>query len=137
MTILNNTATQTVAPGETINLGNVVLQKGCFTRATNNGIGIYKSGIYEIISTVVGLVTGGGILEYTVLNNGTPIGYLTAQAYTNTGEPSTVTLAGHITVNPNCCAINTNVPANITLQNTSTTTSAVISNVTLDVTKVR
>lgn len=136
MTILNNTSSQTVAPGGTINAGNVVVQKGCSTKASGNGIGIFKCGIYDITATVVGLVTGGGIMEFTVLNNNVPIAYLTGQAYTNTGEPATITLTGHIAVNPNCCAITTNLPSTITLQNTSTTTTAVISNVMLDVTKV-
>lgn len=135
MTILNNTASQTVAPGEIINLGNVVAQKGCSTISSGNGIAIKKPGIYDITATVVGLVTGGGIMEYTVMENGTAIGYLTGQAYTNTGEPATVTLSGHIEVNPNCCAITTNVPTTITLQNTSATTTAVISNAMLDATK--
>ena len=136
MTILNNTASQTVAPGGVINPGNVVAQKGCFTSPSGNGIAIKKAGIYEINATVVGLVIGGGIMEYTVLSNGTPIGYLTGQVYTNTGEPATVTLSGHIIVNPNCCAITNNLPDIITLQNTDTTTTIEISNVMLDVTKV-
>lgn len=136
MTILNNTSSQTIAPGGVINLGSVIAQKGCSTIANGNGIAIKKPGIYNVIATVVGLVTGGGIMEYTVMNNGVPIGYLKGQAYTNTGEPATVTLAGHLVVNPNCCAVTNNLPTNITLQNTSDTTTAVISNVMLDVTKV-
>ena len=136
MTILNNTASQSVAPGGVINAGSVVAQKGCATIPSGNGIAIKKPGIYNVVATVVGLVTGGGIMEYTVMENGTPIGYLTGQAYTNTGEPATITLASHIAVNSNCCAINDNLPTIIALQNTSATTTAVISNVTLDVTKV-
>lgn len=136
MTILSNVSSQTVAPGGTINAGNVVEQKGCSTKASGNGIAITKPGIYDITATVVGLVTGGGIMEFSVMDNGVAIGYLVGQAYTNTGEPATITLSGHIVVNPNCCAITNNLPTTITLQNTSTTTTAVISNVMLDVTKV-
>ena len=136
MTILSNVSSQSVAPAGIINAGSVVVQKGCATQASGNGIAITKPGIYDIAATVVGLVTGGGIMEFSVMENGTEIGYLTSQAYTNTGEPATVTLNGHIVVNPNCCAITTNLPTIITLQNTSATTTAVISNVMLDVTKV-
>ena len=136
MTILSNVSSQTVAPGGTINAGNVVEQKGCLTKASGNGIAIVKCGIYDITATVVGLVTGGGIMEFTVLSNNVPIAYLTGQAYTNTGEPATITLTGHIVVNPNCCAVTNNLPTTISLQNTSATTTAVISNVMLDVTKV-
>lgn len=136
MTILSNVSSQTVAPGGTINAGNVVEQKGCLTKASGNGIAIVKCGIYDITATVVGLVIGGGIMEFTVLSNNVPIAYLTGQAYTNTGEPATITLTGHIVVNPNCCAVTTNLPTTISLQNTSATTTAVISNVMLDVTKV-
>lgn len=137
MTITNNTTSQSVAPNETINIGGLVAQKGYTTQLSGNGITITKPGIYEINATVVGLVTGGGIMEYTVMNNGAAIGYLTGQAYTNTGEPTTVTLSGHIVINPNCCAVTTNLPTTITLQNTSATTTAVISNVMLDVTKTK
>ena len=136
MTILNNVSIQTVAPAGVINAGNVVEQKGCSTKASGNGIAIVKCGIYDITATVIGLVTGGGIMEFSVMENGTAIGYLVGQTYTNTEEPATVTLTGHIVVNPNCCAVTTNLPTIITLQNTSTTTTAVISNVMLDVTKV-
>lgn len=135
MTILSNVSSQSVAPAGVINAGSVVAQKGCATQASGNGIAITKAGIYDITATVVGLVTGGGIMEFSVMENGTAIGYLTGQAYTNTGEPATVTLTGHIAVNPNCCAVTTNLPTIITLQNTSATTTAVISNVMLDVTK--
>lgn len=135
MTILNNVSSQTVAPAGVINAGSVIAQKGCATTASGNGIAINKSGIYDVTATVVGLVTGGGIMEITVMENGTAIGYLTGQAYTNTDEPQTITLTGHIVVNPNCCAITNNLPTIITLQNTSATTTAVISNVMLDVTK--
>lgn len=137
MTITNNTTSQSVAPNETINIGGLVAQKGYTTQLSGNGITITKPGIYEINATVVGLVTGGGIMEYTVMNNGAAIGYLKGQAYTNTGEPATVTLSGHIVINPNCCAVTTNLPTTITLQNTSATTTAVISNVMLDVTKTK
>lgn len=136
MTILSNVSSQIVAPGGTINAGNVVEQKGCSTKASGDGIAIVKCGIYDITATVVGLVTGGGIMEFTVLENNTPIAYLTGQAYTNAGEPATITLTGHIVVNPNCCAVTNNIPKTISLQNTSTTTTVVISNVMLDVTKV-
>ncbi len=136
MTILSNLSSQTVAPAGVINAGNVVEQKGCSTKANGNGIAIVKSGIYDITATVVGLVAGGGIMEFTVLSNNVPIAYLTGQAYTNTEEPATITLTGHIVINPNCCAVTNNLPATISLQNTSTTTTAVISNVMLDVTKV-
>lgn len=135
MTILNNVSSQTVAPAGVINAGNVVVQKGCATTASGNGIAINKAGIYDVTATVVGLVTGGGIMEFSIMDNGTAIGYLTGQAYTNTEEPATITLTGHIVVNPNCCAVTNNLPTIITLQNTSTTTTAVISNVMLDVTK--
>ena len=135
MTILRNVSSQSVDPAGVINAGNVVDQKGCATKASGNGIAITKPGIYDITATVIGLVPGGGIMEFSVMENGTAIGYLTGQAYTNTGEPATVTLTGHISVNPNCCAITTNLPTTITLQNTSATTTAVISNVMLDVTK--
>ena len=136
MTILSNVSRQSIAPGGVINPGSVIAQKGCSTVANGNGIAIKKPGIYNVIATVVGLVTGGGIMEFTVMNNGVAIGYLTGQTYTNTEEPATVTLAGHLVVNPNCCAVTNNLPTNITLQNTSDTTTAVISNVMLDVTKV-
>lgn len=136
MTILSNLSSQTVAPAGVINAGNVVEQKGCSTKANGNGIAIVKCGIYDITATVVGLVTGGGIMEFTVLSNNVPIAYLTGQAYTNTEEPATITLTGHIVINPNCCAVTNNLPATISLQNTSATTTAVISNVMLDVTKV-
>lgn len=136
MTILNNTSSQNVDPNGLINAGSVVAQKGCATASSGNGIVIKKAGIYDITATVVGLVTGGGIMEYTVMENGNPIAYLTSQSYTNTGEPATVTLSGHIEVNPNCCAVTNNLPTTITLQNTSTTTTAIISNVMLDVTKI-
>ena len=135
MTILSNLSSQSVAPAGVINAGDVVDQKGCATKASGNGIAITKPGIYDVTATVIGLVTGGGIMEFSVMENGTAIGYLTGQAYTNTEEPATVTLTGHIAVNPNCCAITTNLPTTITLQNTSATTTAVISNVMLDVTK--
>ena len=135
MTILSNVSSQSVDPAGVINAGNVVDQKGCATKASGNGIAITKPGIYDITATVIGLVPGGGIMEFSVMENGTAIGYLTGQAYTNTEEPATVTLTGHIAVNPNCCAITTNLPTTITLQNTSATTTAVISNVMLDVTK--
>lgn len=75
-------------------------------------------------------------MEFSVMENGTAISYLVGQAYTNTEEPATVTLTGHIVVNPNCCAVTNNLPTTISLQNTSATTTAVISNVMLDVTKV-
>lgn len=136
MTILSNVSSQSVAPAGVINAGSVVVQKGCATQASGNGIAITKPGIYDITATVVGLVTGGGIMEFSVTENGTAIGYLVGQAYTNTEEPATVTLTGHIVVNPNCCAVTNNLPTTISLQNTSATTTAVISNVMLDVTKV-
>lgn len=136
MTILNNTSSQIVDPAGVINAGSVVAQKGCTTQASGNGIAIKKAGIYDVTATVIGLVSGGGIMEFSVMENGTAIGYLTGQAYTNTDEPQTVTLTGHIVVNPNCCAITDNLPTIITLQNTSATTTAIISNVMLDVTKV-
>lgn len=136
MTILSNVSSQSVAPAGVINVGSVVSQKGCATQASGNGIAITKPGIYDITATVVGLVTGGGIMEFSVMENGTAIGYLVGQTYTNTEEPATVTLTGHIVVNPNCCAVTNNLPTTISLQNTSTTTTAVISNVMLDVTKV-
>ena len=136
MTILSNVSSQNIAPAGVINAGSVVVQKGCATQASGNGIAITKPGIYDITATVVGLVTGGGIMEFSVMENGTAIDYLVGQAYTNTEEPATVTLTGHIVVNPNCCAVTNNLPTTISLQNTSTTTTAVISNVMLDVTKV-
>ncbi len=136
MTILSNVSSQIVAPAGVINAGSVVAQKGCATQASGNGIAINKAGIYDVTATVVGLVAGGGIMEFSVMENGTAIGYLIGQAYTNADEPQTITLSGHIVVNPNCCAITTNLPTIITLQNTSTTTTAVISNVVLDITKI-
>lgn len=135
MTTLYNTASQSVDTNGTIALTTTANQKGCSTSAGNNGVNITKPGIYQIVATITGLVTGGGIINLAVEANGTVIGYLQGQAYSNTGEPATITLVGTYVVNPNCCAITSNVPVTITLVNNGTSTD-VLSFASLNVTKV-
>ena len=135
MTVVSNLASQTVAPNGQILLPTTNAQKGCNTSAGNNGVKICKAGIYNVEAFITGLVIGGGIINLAVQVNGETVGYLTGQAYSNTGEPATVTVAGSIVINPNCCAITSNVPAIVTLINNGTATD-VLSSATLSVTKV-
>lgn len=135
MTTVSNQTSQSVAAGGQILLPNINVQKGCNTKVGNNGVIINKAGAYDVEAFITGLVTGGGIINLAVQVNGVTVGYLTGEAYSNTGEPATVTVTGPITINPNCCAITNNVPATVTLINNGTATD-VLSSATLSVTKV-
>lgn len=135
MTVVSNLASQSVAPNGQILLPTTNAQKGCSTSAGNNGVKIYKSGIYNVEAFITGLVIGGGIINLAVQVNGETVGYLTGQAYTNTDEPQTITLNAPIAINPNCCAVTNNVPSVVTLVNNGTATD-VLSSAVLSVTKV-
>lgn len=135
MTVVSNLASQTVDAGGQILLPTTNLQKGCNTKATNNGISIYRPGLYDVSATIVGLVVGGGIINLAVQINGETVAYLQGQGYSNTGEPATITLNAPISINPNCCAVTNNVPSVVTLVNNGTATD-VLSSAVLSVTKV-
>lgn len=135
MTTVSNQTSQSIVAGGQILLPNINVQKGCNTKAGNNGVIINKAGLYDVEAFITGLVIGGGIINLAVQVNGETVGYLTGEAYSNTGEPATVTVAGPIEINPNCCAVKTNVPAVVTLVNDGANVD-VLSSATLSVTKV-
>lgn len=135
MTVVSNLASQSVDAGGQILLPTTNAQKGCSTSAGNNGVKICKSGIYNVEAFITGLVIGGGIINLAVQVNGETVGYLTGEAYSNTGEPATVTVSAPIEVNPNCCAVNNNLPAIVTLVNNGANVD-VLSSAVLSVTKV-
>lgn len=135
MTTIYNPSQQTVAANGTVTLTTIGNQKGCNTTSGTNSVVINKQGIYQILATVFGLVTGGGTINLGVQANGVNIPYMAGSAYTNTGEPATITLVGTYVVNPNCCAVTDNVPVTITLVNNGAN-SDVLSFASLNVTKV-
>lgn len=135
ITTLYNSSAQTVAANGIVQLTTVGNQKGCSTTSGSNAVVINKPGIYQINATVFGLVTGGGTINLGIEANGVAIPYLAGSAYTNTAEPATITLTGTYVVNPNCCAVTTNVPETITLVNNGAN-SDVLSFASLNVTKI-
>lgn len=122
MTTIYNLSSQTVNADGVIALSTVTNQKGCNTVATVDGVKILKAGIYDVYATITGEVTAGGVINVAVTNNGTVIPFLVGEAYTIADQPATITLAGQVVVNSNCCAVTDNVPTTIQLVNNGTNT---------------
>lgn len=134
MTTRYNLAEQTVNANGIVSLTTTVNQKGCNTASAVDGVKILKAGIYDVFATVTGLVTAGGTLNVVVTRNGEEIPYLVGQSYTTAGQPDTITLAGQIIVNSNCCAVSDNVPVTLQIVNNGDT-AEVISFASLSIVK--
>lgn len=133
-----NNASQTLAQNAPIVFSTNGVAKGCSAThvAGSTAVNLNKPGIYMVQFNADAVESGtAGNLTAQLQGNGVAITGAESTAYSGaTTDIMNLSFTALVKVNPNCCAITTNIPYVLTVQNTGE--GATYSNAAITVTKV-
>lgn len=133
-----NSTEQTLAANAPLAFVQNAVKTGCVAThiAGNTTINLNRPGYYMVHFNADAVETGAaGNVKIQMQNNGVNVSGAEATAYSGT-ETDIVNLgfSAIVRVQPNCCAVSSNVPASLTFVNSGV--AAVVSNAAVVVTKI-
>ena len=127
-----NTASQTVPVNGTIAFTNSTVTGCSLRQATTTNSEIRHSGLYSVSvsATVASTETSGNITIQLLQNDVAVPGAASTTTSTAATDVESVSFSVPLAINPNCCAVTNNVPANLSVivtGNAATVTNPIIS----------